>query len=92
MTPLESLLKIIVLKKVEGSVYLVPAICDFQIEEVLTKEKNALKKVELHIKNDEILENINKIMWESHAIKDKQFGRQEGFKIMKELEEWASNK
>jgi ATP/maltotriose-dependent transcriptional regulator MalT len=42
--------------------------------------------------NDEILENINKIMWESHMIKDKQFGRQEGFKIMKELEEWASNK
>jgi hypothetical protein len=39
MTALEKFLKQIVLKQVEGSVYLVPAICDFQIEEALEEER-----------------------------------------------------
>jgi len=39
MTALEKFLEQIVLKKVEGSVYLVPAICDFQIEESLEEER-----------------------------------------------------
>ena len=39
MTALEKFLKQIVLKQVKGSVYLVPAICDFQIEEALEEER-----------------------------------------------------
>ena len=39
MTALQKFLKQIVLKQVEGSVYLVPAICDFQIEEALEEER-----------------------------------------------------
>jgi virulence-associated protein VapD len=39
MTALENFLKQIVLKKVQGSVYLLPAICDFQIEEALEEER-----------------------------------------------------
>ena len=37
----------------------------------------------------ELMENINTIMWESYMIKDKEFGRQEGYKIMGILEQWA---
>ena len=40
MTALEKFLKQIVLKQVEGSVYLLPAICDFQIEVALEEERN----------------------------------------------------
>ena len=36
-----------------------------------------------------LMENINTIMWESYMIKDKEFGRQEGYKIMGILEQWA---
>lgn len=39
MTALQKFLKQIVLKQVKGSVYLVPAICDFQIEEALEEER-----------------------------------------------------
>ena len=39
MTALQKFLKQIVLKQVEGSVYLVPAICDFQIDEALEEER-----------------------------------------------------
>jgi len=36
----------------------------------------------------ELMENINTIMWESYMIEDKEFGRQEGYKIMGILEQW----
>ena len=39
MTALEKFIKQIVLKTVKGSVYLVPAICDFQITEALEEDK-----------------------------------------------------
>ena len=39
--------------------------------------------------NEDTLEEINTVMWESYMIKDRNFGRQEGFKIMQELEKWA---
>lgn len=39
MTALQKFLKQIVLKQVEGSVYLLPAICDFQIDEALEEER-----------------------------------------------------
>jgi hypothetical protein len=39
MTALQKFLKQIILKRVKGSVYLVPAICDFQIEEALEEER-----------------------------------------------------
>lgn len=39
MTALQKFLKQIVLKKVKGSVYLVPAICDFKIDEALEEEQ-----------------------------------------------------
>lgn len=37
------------------------------------------------------LETINNIMWESYMIKDRDFGRKDGLKIMIELEKWASD-
>ena len=40
--------------------------------------------------NEDTLEEINNVMWESYMIKDRNFGRQEGFKIMQELEKWAN--
>ena len=45
MTALEKFLKQIVLKQVEGSVYLVPAICDFQIDEALEEERKQGQKL-----------------------------------------------
>jgi hypothetical protein len=39
MTALQNFLKQIVLKQVDGSVYLVPTICDFQIDEALEEER-----------------------------------------------------
>jgi len=39
MTALQKFLKQIILKKVEGSVYLLPAICDYQIDEALENER-----------------------------------------------------
>lgn len=42
MTALKKFLKQIVLKQVNGSVYLVPAICDTQIKESLEEERKQL--------------------------------------------------
>ena len=42
-TALEKFLKQIILKQDKGSIYLVPAICDFQIENALKEEKNQTK-------------------------------------------------
>jgi hypothetical protein len=39
--------------------------------------------------NEQTLENINNIMWESHMIKSKTFDRTQGTMIMQELEKWA---
>jgi len=39
--------------------------------------------------NEDTLEEINAIMWESYMIKGRNFGRQEGFKIMQELVKWS---
>lgn len=36
-----------------------------------------------------MLDQINVIMWESYMIKGRPFGRDEGLKIMKVLEQWA---
>jgi hypothetical protein len=43
-TALQKFLNQIILKRVEGSVYLVPAICDFQIEEALKYEAEQLSR------------------------------------------------
>ena len=43
-TPMQEFLKQIILAKKEGSVYLLPAITDVQIEELLEKEKQLNKK------------------------------------------------
>ena len=37
----------------------------------------------------ELMDELNTIMWESYMIKGKDFGRQEGYKIMGLLEQWA---
>jgi len=37
----------------------------------------------------QLMDELNTIMWESYMIKDKNFGRQEGYKIMGLLEQWA---
>tara|TARA_R110000822_G_C15248734_1_gene487110 strand:+ start:379 stop:675 length:297 start_codon:yes stop_codon:yes gene_type:complete len=50
MTALENFLKQIVLKQVQGSVYLLPAICDFQIEEALEEER--IQRETLHINSN----------------------------------------
>jgi hypothetical protein len=39
--------------------------------------------------NEQTLENINNIMWESHMIKSKTFDKTQGTMIMQELEKWA---
>ena len=36
-----------------------------------------------------LMDELNTIMWESYMIKGKDFGRQEGYKIMGLLEQWA---
>lgn len=75
MTALQKFLKQIVLKQVEGSVYLVPAICDFQIDEALEEERrqwqtlpidsvsiSLLKKYMAHVMDNEsvsFVENAN---------------------------------
>ena len=52
MTALQKFLKQIVLKQVKGSVYLVPAICDFQIEEALEEERKQGQKLPIHSVSD----------------------------------------
>lgn len=37
----------------------------------------------------QLMDELNTIMWESYMIKGKYFGRQEGYKIMGLLEQWA---
>ena len=37
----------------------------------------------------QLMDELNTIMWESYMIKGKDFGRQEGYKIMGLLEQWA---
>ena len=37
----------------------------------------------------QLMDELNTIMWESYMVKDKDFGRQEGYKIMGLLEQWA---
>ena len=49
MTALQKFLKQIVLKQVEGSVYLVPAICDFQIDEALEEERKQGQNLPIQI-------------------------------------------
>lgn len=41
------------------------------------------------MKNEEYLEKINYIMWQTWGVKDAPFGREEGEKIMEVLNEWA---
>lgn len=43
-TPLQEFIEQIRLKQVEGSVYLLPTICDFQIEEALKREREEIEK------------------------------------------------
>ena len=52
MTALEKFIKQIVLKQVKGSVYLVPAICDFQITEALEEEKKQGQTLPIHDVSD----------------------------------------
>ena len=52
MTALQKFLKQIVLKQVEGSVYLVPAICDFQIDEALEEERKQGQNLPIQIVSD----------------------------------------
>ena len=37
----------------------------------------------------QLMNELNAIMWESYMVKGKDFGRQEGYKIMGLLEQWA---
>jgi len=37
----------------------------------------------------QLMDELNTIMWERYMIKGKDFGRQEGYKIMGLLEQWA---
>ena len=55
-------------------------------------EKEIIKIVEKQIndaKENQYLQQINNIMWESLMIKGKSFGEKEGLKIMEVLEKWA---
>jgi hypothetical protein len=40
---------------------------------------------------EEYLNRINELMWETYMIKRIEFGRSEGEKIMRILEDWASD-
>jgi hypothetical protein len=61
MTALEKFIKQIVLKQVKGSVYLVPAICDFQITEALEEEKKQGQTLPIQIvSKSEVFENYGK--------------------------------
>jgi len=51
MTALEKFIKQIVLNQVKGSVYLVPAIYDFQITDALEEEKKQGQKLNIQIVN-----------------------------------------
>lgn len=53
-------------------------------------ENERMKEVQRNY-NDlySIMEDINAIMWESYMIKDRDFGRVQGSKIMSKLNEWA---
>ena len=37
----------------------------------------------------QLMDELNTIMWGSYMVKGKDFGRQEGYKIMGLLEQWA---
>lgn len=54
MTALEKFIKQIVLKQVKGSVYLVPAICDFQITEALEEEKKQGQTLPIQIVSESL--------------------------------------
>jgi hypothetical protein len=55
-TSLQIFLEQIVLKQVKGSVYLIPAITDLQIEEALKKEKEQMCKMYVQGRNDNHLD------------------------------------
>lgn len=38
---------------------------------------------------DECLEDINAIMWNSHCLKGREFGREQGEQIMYVMDRWA---
>lgn len=58
-TAIQELLEQIVLKQVDGSVYLVPAITDIQIKEALAKEREQIEEayVRGHFDHEHVLKN-----------------------------------
>lgn len=61
-----------------------------QLEVLSAIEKQFYKSFDENaVEMDDILENINTIMWESYMIRDYPFGRTDGAKIMEELVKWA---
>jgi hypothetical protein len=60
------------------------------IERLESKVLELQKEVERLKAMDVILEEINNIMWEGFMVKSKGFIKNDGARIMNELEKWAS--
>lgn len=53
--------------------------------------ENWRNRTELWRIADSALEDINEVMWESYMVKDREFGRNEGAKIMAALNRWCTS-
>jgi hypothetical protein len=65
--------------------------------EQLKQKVAELRQRNIHLRKENLkmdiqINNINDLMWNTWGIKDKEFGREEGTRIMEIINDWAMSK